>query len=409
MQEKELIPHLYRTEFRKIAAVLCRSLGLEHISIAEDIVGDTFLLAAETWGLKGIPQNPTAWLYTVAKNKAKDLLKRNTIFSQKVSPELKNSTEEKYETDIDLSVQNIRDSQLQMMFAICHPGLPAEAQIGLSLRILCGFSIDEIADAFLTNKETINKRLYRAKERLKQVKAKIELPPDSEIDKRTENVLTTIYLLFNEGYYSSNTNTVLRKDLCLEAMRLNHMLTENKITDKPAVNALLALMCFHSSRFEARIDPKGELILYDEQDTTLWNKELIKQGEYYMNKAATGNSLSRFHIEAAIAYWHTIINDDAGKWEKILSLYNQLLIIEYSPIAALNRTYALSKVNGKEQAIAEAEKLDLGGNHLYHSLLGELYSTIDNNKAIQHLQQALKLSRSSADKKVISDKIKKLS
>src|SRR5579872_5909544 len=184
MQEKELIPHLYRTEFRKIAAVLCRSLGIEHISIAEDIVGDTFLLAAETWGLKGIPQNPAAWLYTVAKNKAKDLLKRNTIFSQKVSHELKNSTEEKYETDIDLSVQNIRDSQLQMMFAICHPDLPAEAQIGLSLRILCGFSIDEIADAFLTNKETINKRLYRAKERLKQVKAKIELPPQSEITKR---------------------------------------------------------------------------------------------------------------------------------------------------------------------------------------------------------------------------------
>ncbi len=408
MQEKELIPHLYRTEFRKIAAVLCRSLGIEHITIAEDIVGDTFLLAAETWGLKGIPQNPAAWLYTVAKNKAKDLLKRNTIFSQKVSPEIKNAVSEFHETDIDLSIQNIRDSQLQMMFAICHPDLPAEAQIGLSLRILCGFSIDEIADAFLTNKETINKRLYRAKERLKQVKAKIELPPDSEIDKRTENVLTTIYLLFNEGYYSSSTNTVLRKDLCLEAMRLNHMLTENKITDKPAVNALLALMCFHSSRFEARIDSKGELILYDEQDTVLWNKELIKQGEYYMNKAATGTSLSKFHIEAAIAYWHTITNDDAGKWEKILSLYNQLLIIEYSPIAALNRTYALSKVYGNGPAIAEAEKLDLGGSHLYHSLLGELYSTIDTIKAIQHLQQALKLSRSAADKKVISNKIKKI-
>ena len=409
MHEKELIPHLYRTEFRKITAVLCRSLGIEHISIAEDLVGDTFLLAAETWGLKGIPQNPAAWLYTVAKNKAKDLLKRNSIFSQKVSPEIKNNTEEKYETDIDLSVQNIRDSQLQMMFAICHPGLPAEAQIGLSLRILCGFSIDEIADAFLTNKETINKRLYRAKERLKQVKVKIELPPDIEIDKRIENVLTTIYLLFNEGYYSSGTNTVLRKELCLEAMRLNHMLTENKITDKPAVNALLALMCFHASRFEARIDSKGELILYDEQDTSLWNKELIKQGEYYMNRAATGNSVSKFHIEAAIAYWHTVTNDDAGKWEKILSLYNQLLIIEYSPIAALNRTYALSKVYGNEPAIVEAEKLDLGGNHLYHSLLGELYSSVDNNKAIQHLQQALKLSRSSADNKVILNKIKKLS
>src|ERR1700749_2207760 len=263
MQEKELIPHLYRTEFRKITAVLCRSLGIEHISVAEDLVGDTFLLAAETWGLKGIPQNPAAWLYTVAKNKAKDLLKRNTLFTQKISPQIKNSTDEVQVTDIDLSVQNISDSQLQMMFAICHPGIPPESQIGLSLRILCGFSIDEIADAFLTNKETINKRLFRAKEKLKQVKVKIELPSEAEIDKRIENVLTTLYLLFNEGYYSSSRNTVLRKDLCLEAMRLVHMLTENESTNNPDANALLSLMCFHASRFDARTKPNGELILYD--------------------------------------------------------------------------------------------------------------------------------------------------
>ncbi|MDB5143303.1 MAG: polymerase subunit sigma [Mucilaginibacter sp.] len=408
MQEKELIPHLYRTEFRKITSVLCRSLGIEHISVAEDLVSDTFLLAAETWGLKGLPQNPAAWLYTVAKNKAKDLLKRNALFSQKISPQIKHSTEEAYETDIDLSVQNIRDSQLQMMFAICHPGIPPEAQIGLSLRILCGFSIDEIADAFLTNKETINKRLYRAKEKLKQVKVRIELPPDTEIDKRIENVLTILYLLFNEGYYSSSRNSVLRKDLCLEAMRLTHMLTENENTDKPFVNASLALMCFHASRFEARINPKGELVLYEEQDKELWNSELILQGEYYLNKAATGNVLSKYHLEAAIAYWHTVINNDTEKWEKILSLYNQLLMIEYSPIAALNRTYALAKVYGNEQAIAEAEKLALADNHLYHSLLGELYATIDKTKAIEHLRSALRLSRSAADKKVIKDKISKL-
>jgi RNA polymerase sigma factor (sigma-70 family) len=409
MQEKELIPHLYRAEFRKITAVLCRSLGIEHISIAEDLVGDTFLLAAETWGLKGIPQNPAAWLYTVAKNKARDLIKRKVIFSQKVTPQLQNSIIETYETDIDLSIQNIRDSQLQMMFAICYSGIPPEAQIGLSLRILCGFSIDEIADAFLTNKETINKRLYRAKEKLKEANVKIELPVDSEIDKRVENVLTTLYLLFNEGYYSSSRNTVLRKDLCLEAMRLTHMLTENESTDKPFVNALLALMCFHASRFEARIDPKGELILYEDQDTSLWNNELIQQGEYYLNKAATGNILSKYHLEAAIAYWHTVTGNDIEKWEKILSLYNQLLMIEYSPIAALNRTYALAKVYGNEQAIAEAEKLALADNHLYHSLLGELYSAIDGPKAKQHFEFAIKLSRSSADKKLILGKIKKLS
>src|ERR1700759_3533372 len=346
MQDKELIPYLYRTEFRKITAVLCRSLGIEHISVAEDLVGDTFLLAAETWGLKGLPQNPAAWLYTVAKNKAKDLLKRNALFSQKISPEIQKSSDEFDETEIDLSVQNIRDSQLQMMFAICYPGIPPEAQIGLSLRIRCGFSIDEIADAFLTNKETINKRLYRAKERLKEDKVNIELPSDKEIDKRIENVLTTLYLLFNEGYYSSSHNSVLRKDLCLEAMRLTHMLTENENTNKPYVSALLALMCFHASRFEARVDSNDELVLYEDQDTSLWNKELILRGEYYLNRAATGNYLSKYHLEAAIAYWHTVTGRDADKWSKILSLYNQLLITEYSPVAALNRTYALAKVYG---------------------------------------------------------------
>lgn len=408
MQENELIPYLYRTEFRKITAVLCRSLGIEHISVAEDIVGDTFLLAAETWGFKGVPQNPAAWLYTVAKNKAKDLLKRNTLFSQKISPQIQYTTDEKHEIEIDLSAQNIQDSQLQMMFAICYPGIPPEAQIGLSLRILCSFSIDEIADAFLTNKETINKRLYRAKEKLKQDKVQIELPSENEIDKRIENVLTTLYLLFNEGYYSSNNNNVLRKDLCLEAMRLTHMLTENETTDKPAVNALLALMCFHASRFEARIDSNGELILYEDQDTSLWNKELILQGERYLNKASTGNYLSKYHWEAAIAYWHTTTNNEVEKWEKILSLYNQLLMMEYSPIAALNRTYALSKVYGNEEAIVEAEKLKLDSNHLYHCLLGELYSDVDLQKAIEHLQQALKLSRVAADRKVIKNKISKL-
>lgn len=408
MQDKELIPHLYRTEFRKIAAVLCRLFGIEHISIAEDIVGDTFLLAAETWGLKGVPQNPPAWLYTVAKNKAKDFLKRNTIYNEKVSPALQYNTDESFEIDVDLSSTNIRDSQLQMMFAICHPDIPPESQIGLSLRILCGFSIDEIADAFLTNRETINKRLFRAREKLKQVKVKIEMPSVTEIGKRIENVLTTLYLLFNEGYYSSNRNTVLQKDLCLEAMRLTHMLTENVSTNQPGVNALLSLMCFHASRFDARTNKDGELILYDEQDIELWDKELIKKGEYYLNLSAKGDEITKYHIEAAIAYWHTGERDSSEKWEKILSLYNRLLMVEYSPIAALNRTYALAKVYGNETAIIEAEKLHLTNSHLYHILLGELYTNIDKLKAIDHFNLALKLTKPIADKNVIRRKIEKL-
>ena len=405
MKQQELIPHLFRTEYRKIVSVLCKRFGFNQIETAEDITADTFLAASQTWAYKGIPQNPVAWLYFVAKNKAKNHLLRNLVFESKVSDELKRSSEETYETEIDLSPQNINDSQLQMMFAICQPSIPPEAQIGLSLRILCGFGIEEIADAFLSNKETTNKRLFRAKEKLREGNVKIEFPGPAEIDDRLATVLTTLYLLFNEGYYSSSQDTTIRKDLCDEAMRLCTMLVENKLTGKPEVNALLALMCFQASRFDARIDQNGELVLYDDQDINLWDSGLISKGAYFLNCATTGNTLSKYHIQAAIAYWGTQKADTLEKWESVLQLYNQLLQIEYSPIAALNRTYALSKTAGKEAAIIEAEKLKLTNNHFYYALLGELYTGIDNDMARQYFQSALSLSRTQPDKQTIQKKI----
>ncbi|WP_462227678.1 RNA polymerase sigma factor [Mucilaginibacter sp.] len=407
MQQQELIPHLFRTEYRKITAVLCKLFGIEHIEIAEDIVSDTFLLASELWGLKGLPENPTAWLYIAAKNKAKDYFKRNTIFNQKIVQQLNYQTAVVDEIEIDLSEKNIIDSQLQMLFAICNPVIPPEAQIGLALRILCGFGINEIATAFLTNKETINKRLFRAKEKLRSERVKIEFPTPVEIDKRLETVLTTLYLLYNEGYYSSGQDITIRQDLCLEAMRLTHILIENASTNLPGVNALMSLMCFQSSRFEARISQNGETILYHDQDIKLWNTELIEQGTYYLNMASQGDKLSKYHLEAGIAYWHTNRADTDEKWESILQLYNRLLQIEYSPMAALNRTYALARANGTAQAIVEAEKLNLKDNHLYHSLLGELYLKEDTAKAITHFKTALKLTRSAADKAVIADKLRR--
>ncbi len=409
MEEQKLLPHLFRTEYRKIIAVLCKTFGIDYIEVAEDIVSETFLLAAETWGQKGMPVNPTAWLYTVSKNKAIDVLKRNTHFQNKIAPQLQNEPAHSSEIEIDLSGKNINDSQLQMMFAICHPAISTEAQIGLSLNLLCGFGAEEIADAFLTQRDVIYKRLARAKEKLKTEKIKIELPPSAEIEKRLETVLTTLYLLFSEGYYSTSQNTILRKDLCLEAMRLNLMLLDFDQTNTPSANALLSLMCFHASRFEARIHPNGEIILYQDQDQSLWNDDLIQKGEDYLNKASTGNKLTKYHLEAAIAYWHTQKNDTTEKWENILQLYNRLLQIEYSPMAALNRTYALSKANGKSIAIREAEKLNLSGNHLYHSLLANLYEGVDNQKALQHLETALSLAKTTADKMLIAKKIEKIS
>lgn len=408
MEYPGLIPHLFRTEFRKITAVLCKVFGIENIEIAEDLVSETFLSALEIWPFKGVPQNPTAWLYLVAKNKTKNYLCRNQLFADKVAREIKSSIPDKDEIEIDLSDKNITDSQLQMLFAICHPSISTEAQIGLSLRILCGFGIDEIANAFLTNKETINKRLFRAREKLRLEKVKIEFPGPREINRRLEPVLTTLYLLYNEGYYSESQDAVLREDLCLEAMRLTYLLIDNEQTNRPEVNALLSLMCFHASRFEARKGENGEMVLYQDQDETLWNDELIAKGAFFLNRASQGNEISKYHLEATIAYWNTQKADTKTKWETILQLYNRLLQIEYSPIAALNRTYALAKANSKEEAIAEALKLNLTDNHYYYTLLGELYTGIDHEKAKENFEKAYCLARTTTDKHTIQKKIELL-
>lgn len=407
MKEQKLIPHLFRTEFTKIVAVICKTFGLSNIQLAEDIVSETFLIATETWGLKGIPDKPSSWLYKVAKNKTKDYFKRDKIFKEKIAPELQNHTHN-YEFEINLSDKNISDSLLQMLFAVCNPIISAEAQITLALRILCGFGIDEISQAFLTNKETINKRLHRAKEKLRKNKVDLSFPSKRKLKGRLDNVLSIIYLLFNEGYYSITSEQTLKKELCVEAMRLTYMLLKNEPTNLPETNALMALLCFHSSRFEARTNNQGELILYADQDTKNWDLELIKKGKYYLNKSAKGD-ITKYHLEAGISFWHTKNDKTKNKWENILQLYNQLLQIEYSPVAALNRTYALSKANSKKEAIAEILKIDLKTNHLYHSLLAELYKNLDNNNQIKHLKIALELVKTESEKHIIKQKLNKAS
>lgn len=408
MNEEKLIPHLFRTEYRKIVAVLCKSFGMDHLETAEDIAGDTFLQAYETWGIRGLPDNPAAWLYTVARNKAKNHLKRDKILSDKIIPQITYHATQAEEPEIDLSEGNIKDSQLQMMFAVCHPSVSMEAQVALALRILCGFGIEEIASAFLTSKDTVNKRLYRAKETLRAEKVAIELPPPEETHKRLDAVLRTLYLLYNEGYYGSQGQDAIRRDLCYEAMRLTHLLIENEHTNLPHVNALLALMSFHASRFDARTDQNGEWIPYEDQDEALWDQHLIRQGAYFLSQSAKGNHLSKYHLEASIAFWHTQKEDTPEKWENILQLYNKLLLLEYSPVIALNRTFALSKANGIDEAIAEAEKLALIDNPLYFGLLGELYKDKSREKAIDCFTKALNLAKRQEDKKLIRQKIDKL-
>lgn len=408
MQTQEIIPHLFRTEFRKITAVLCQQVGLAHVELAEDIAGETFLSALETWPYKGMPQNPSAWLYAVAKNKLKNHLNRDAVFREKVLPSLCNAKPSYEAAEPDWSEENILDSQLAMLFAVCHPLLSFESQIALALRLLCGFGVEEIATAFFTNKETINKRLYRAKETLRRNKVSLEVPTAAETGNRLPAVLKTLYLLFSEGYYSESSDTILRKDLCAEAMHLTSLLLQHPATNEPQTAALLSLMCFQASRFNARTAENGQLVLYAEQDEADWNQELIAKGILFLHQAATGNKLSSYHLEAAIAYWYTVKKETPEKWEAILQLYDQLLQINPTPVAALNRIYALSKVKGCATAIKEAETLPLAGNRFYHSLLGHLYKETDPSKAIVHLQQARAQTKSAAEKQLLQQQLSKL-
>ncbi len=407
--EQDYLKHLFQAEFSKMVAVISRQFGLNHIEIAEDIVSETFYVAAETWGMEGIPENPIGWLYTVAKNKTLYHFRRNKIYEQKIIPELAAKMKEDHEKEeLDFSLQNIKDSQLQMMFTVCNPVIASEAQIGLALRILCGFGIDEIAEAFLSNKETINKRLFRAKEKLRNENVKIEIPPENEISNRIENVLRIIYLLFSEGYYSRTQNNILQKDFCLEALRLGLLLTEYEKTNLPKTNALIALMCFHASRFEARQRDGEFMILYDEQNREFWDKDLINQGIRFLDLSAQGTEISAYHLEARIAYWHCIKDDTKEKWEEILQLYDQLLEFNYSPSVVLNRIFALYKLKGQKIALAEAEKLNYENNHFYYLLLGKLYQNIDNEKAKKNYQKGFALAKTQTEKENIQEKINNL-
>ena len=402
MINNELIPHLFRQEYGKMTAVLCHQFGLDQIGLAEDIVSDTFSDALESWPDRSIPANPTAWLYRVAKNKTINILKRRQLEFNLYNQQLSDFNK------IEFSEELIADSQLRMIFAICHPELPNEARIALALKVLCGFGVEEIANAFLTSKDVINKRLYRAKKYLRAHQTDLDTIDQYDIKRRMDSVLTTIYLLFNEGYYSESNDSIVRKDLCLEALRLGYILSTSEDTNSNEVNALIALMCFHSSRLEARMGACGQVVLYDDQDSELWDHDLIAKGVEYLNRSANGDTISKYHLEANIAYWHTVKEDSEEKWKYILTMYDLLLLKEKSSVAALNRTYAVYKLGGEEAAAKDAYKLNLYQNQYYYVLLAELHSQKDKQKSMNYLETAYDLAKTEPEKNLIHSKISQL-
>lgn len=372
-----LITHLFRHESGKMISVLTGIFGSNNLILAEDIVQDTLEEAIDNWTYKGIPENPTAWLYKVAKNKAINALKRKSYQNKYIENIKHNSLLNEQDYSVTFSDKNIADDQLRMMFLCCHPSISENSQVALILKILCGFSISEIADSFFTNRETINKRLVRARKTLKKNDINFELP--ANINENLSIVLKTIYLLFNESYFPNRKNKVLRYDLCIEAIRLLEFLNDNSfIEGTDELNSLLALTYLNASRFKARIGENGSIIDLENQDRKLWSKSMIQKGVQYLTNATKSKNVSSYLILATISAQHCIAHSfEATNWNEIVLLYDQLLLLEDSPIIRLNRSVAVAKAKSNQAAISELEMLnlnsDIGDHFLFHSTLGELY------------------------------------
>ena len=406
-----LVDHLFRHESGKMIAVLSRLLGLQNIEIAQDIVQDTLLQAMSAWSYKNIPDNPSGWLYRVAKNKAIDFLRREKKFME-ISPQYGYLLQSEYtlsSTVNNLFLENeIQDSQLRMMFACCHPAIAEESQIALTLKTLCGLSVNEIAKAFLTSEDTIAKRIYRAKEKIKSEKIELEAPQSHELSLRTDTVLKSLYLLFNEGYNSSNPDKLIREDLCEEAIRLCFLITQHPLTAYPRSKALLALMCFQASRIDARLDDNNNIILLKHQDRGKWNRSLMSRGFELMEESTEPFEVSTYHLEAAIASQHaTARTFDQTDWKSIYHLYEMLYQLQPNPVVAMNKAIASAYAIGRQNALNELQKIKgLEHHHLYYATVGEIYFDLDKKtEAKKFYQKALELTSSTYEQQLLMNKI----
>jgi len=407
----QLVANLFRHEAGRMIATLTRMLGFDRLELAEDIVQDTMVQALHSWPFQGIPEQPSAWLYRVAKNKALDVVRRENLFRQ-ISQELSQEPEPEEALVEPFFVEHeINDSQLRMLFACCHPSLSLEMQLAICLKLLCGLSVREIAGAFLTAPDTIEKRLYRVREKIRSQGIRLEVPSGSSLAQRRAAGLKVVYLLFTEGYTSDHPDQLIRQDLCAEALRLGLLLQDHPRTVSPEGYALLALMCFQAARFEARTDDSGSIILLPDQDRSRWNQDLIARGLAYLHRSAEGQRLSEYHLEAAIARLHCQAPSYADTdWPQVLQYYDRLLTCKPSPVVALNRAVALAQAAGPAAALAEVVSLSgLDRHPYYHAILGDLYQQNGQpSPARRHYELAMQLTPSTAEKALLSRKIGQL-
>jgi RNA polymerase sigma-70 factor (ECF subfamily) len=359
-QVRDLVEHLFRHQAGQMLAVLTHAFGLENLDLAEEVVQEALVQALRQWPFQGIPDNPEAWLVRAARNKALDVLRRRASFHRK-EQELEERLRERQLAIAGpeaSSMVELQDEQLAMIFVCCNPAIPSDARVALTLKAVSGFSVGEIARAFLADETAIAQRLVRAKRRIREADIALTIPLPADIPGRLDSVLQVLYLLFNEGYGAHAGENLVREELCGEAIRLAQLLASRPDTGLPKVHALLALFYFQAARLETRVDGEGNLMLLAEQERGHWNQSLLSLGALQLERAAQGDELSEYHLQAAIAAVHaTSASFGDTDWRRLIELYDQLLAMAPSPVVALNRAIAQSMVEGPEVALAALDEL----------------------------------------------------
>ena len=405
-QVRDSIDHLFRHHAGQMVSVLARKFGIANIELIEDSVQDAMIAAMKKWPYIGVPENQSAWLIQTAKNRAIDQLRRSA----------KSDSIDAAETDVaEISRDAVRfegelnEDQVRMMFACCHPDVPADSRVALTLKIVGGFSVGEIARAYLAKDDAIAKMLTRAKQKLRLLE--LEIPAGDGLNERLDSVLRVLYLMFNEGYSASEGSDLVRRDLCNEAIRLVRILLEHHLTSLPKTYALSSLFLFQAARLTTRSNAEGDLLLLADQDRSLWDRTLIAAGLENFRRAASGNDLSDYHLEAEIASVHALAPDYASTdWPRILRCYDDLMQRRFSPVVALNRCVAIGEAHGPEQALNELA--ELGKNYLmtsfnlYHITRGHFLAASGQfNDAAASYKRSAALTKNESVLRFISRKL----
>ncbi len=400
-----MVEHLFRHEAGKMVATLTRIFGIEHLSLAEDVVQEALARALQTWPFYGVPKNPSAWIMRASRNLALDVVRRRKVFQNKQAEIIRLMDRQSTAPDEAIfSEDEISDDHLRLMFVCCHPAIPADAQVALALKTLGGFGVTEISRAFLTTDAAIAKRLTRAKQKIREAQIPFEIPAGEELAQRLESVLQSLYLLFNEGYKASTGDNLVREELCDEAIRLAELLVQHRAGNQPKTHALLALMLLNAARFPTRLDSEGNLLRLKEQDRTRWDQTMIARGMFHFAQSAAGDELSEYHLQAGIAACHCAAKDyESTDWRQILSLYDRLIEFDQSPVVALNRAVAFAKIHGPQAGIAAVAAIrssqKLKSYYLLYAVLGEFESQLDHKQtAAEHFRRSFELAETKSER-----------